>query len=213
MHYVIFTGGILVKGHAVQKVLAHFDRIIAVDSGASHCYKFKLDPDYIVGDLDSIDKNSLKKFEKLGSKIVRFPEEKDFTDTELGIDLAIKNDATQISILGGIAGDRFDHILSNVLLLLKKKFAKAQIKFANGNQEIYVARNEVKISGKKGDTISFIPISGSVMNITSTGLKYDLANYQLSIQGNHGISNVLTNTTAAATFKNKSLLIIHTLLA
>ncbi len=211
MHFLIFTGGDLSPGLTVTKALAKFGKIIAVENGASHCFKFKLTPDFLVGDFDSIDKNLLKKFEGQGIKIVRFPEEKDFTDTELAIDLAIKHGATDITILGGIAGGRTDHLLGNILLLLKKKYAKTPIKFVDRDQEIYLATDQVQISGTKGDPISFIPIAGDVHDITSKGLKYNLANYQLSIQGNHGISNVLTSGTAKVTFKDKTLLVIHTL--
>lgn len=211
MHYLIFTGGILQNGIAVQQALKSFDQIIAVDSGASHCLGLKLTPDFIVGDFDSIDKKLLTRFNKTKAKIIRFPEIKDQTDTEIGIQTAIQNGATKISILGGISGDRFDHILGNVFLLLKKKFTKVKIKFVNGNQEIYPAKNKVKISGKKEDQVSFIPIAGDVKDMHSTGLKYNLSKYSLSIQGNHGISNELTSKNATVTFKGKTLLIIHTL--
>ncbi|HSW47534.1 MAG TPA: thiamine diphosphokinase [Candidatus Saccharimonadales bacterium] len=209
MHYIIFTGGELENGIATEKALKNFDKIIAVDSGASHCLKLKLIPDFLVGDFDSIDQKLLSGFDK--TKILRFPATKDETDTELGIQTAVENGATQITILGGISGTRTDHLISNVLLLLKKKFAKAQIKFVDGDQEIYLAKNKIEISGKKRDIISFIPITGTVNKIKSIGLKYDLANYTLSIQGNHGISNELTKPKANVTFPNKTLLVIHTL--
>ena len=210
MHFVIFTGGALQKGRAVEKALKNFDKIIAVDSGAAHCAELKLIPDFVVGDFDSIDSKLLKNFEKQGSKILKFPEEKNETDTEIAIQTAIEHGATKISILGGVAGDRIDHILSNILLLLKKKFAKTEIRFVNGNQQIYLTRKHAIISGKKGDTVSFIPISGDAPGTVSTGLKYDLAHYHLSLQGNHGISNVLIHDTVTVTWKKGALLIIHT---
>jgi len=212
MQFAIITGGVLNLGPAVNKVLSEADKVIAVDSGATHCIELKLIPDFVVGDFDSVDNKTLKSLEEKGSKILRFPKEKNETDTELAIDTAIKQGATKISVLGGISGTRIDHILSNILLLLKKKFAKVEIKFADGNQEIYLGRKHAVISGKKGDTISFIPISGKVPDVTSTGLKYNLANYHLSIQKNHGISNVLTQDTAVVTWKKGALLIVHTML-
>ncbi len=101
MHFVIFTGGTLQKGRAVENSLKNFDKIIAVDSGASHCTQLKLIPDFVVGDFDSVDKRILKNFEQKGSKILKFSQEKDATDTEIGIQTAIEHGATKVSVLGG----------------------------------------------------------------------------------------------------------------
>lgn len=211
MHFLVFSGGDLNPGLAVTKALTKFDKILAVDSGSSHSEKFKLTPDFLVGDFDSIDKKVLSKLKTSKTKILKFPTDKDQTDTELGIKTAIKNGASEITILAGISGERTDHLIGNILLLLKKDFVGTKIKFVDGNQEIYIAKNQVQIEGKKGEFISFIPIAGEVNKLGSTGLKYKLDNYHLSIQGNQGISNELTANKATATFPNKTLLIIHTL--
>ncbi len=47
-------------------------------------------PDYILGDLDSIDKKVLRNFKTQKIKINELKPEKDFTDTEEAINLAIK---------------------------------------------------------------------------------------------------------------------------
>ncbi|HVF68995.1 MAG TPA: thiamine diphosphokinase [Xanthomonadales bacterium] len=212
MHFVIFTGGTLQKDRAVEKVLKNFDKIIAVDSGASHCDKFKLIPDFVVGDFDSIDKKLLIKFEKLGSKILRFPEEKNETDTEIGIQTAIDHGATKISVLGGLAGDRIDHILANVLIPIRYKIP---VYFASGNQTLWLAKGPKteKIKGSKTDLLSLIPLSPTVDGIATKGLKYVLGNEKLNLGKTRGVSNVFMRRSVEVNWKKGTLLLIHTSLA
>ncbi|WP_443110836.1 hypothetical protein [Caloramator sp. mosi_1] len=53
------------------------------------CYAGGVIPNIIIGDLDSIDKKVYEYFLEKGVKIVSYPKEKDFSDTELCIDYAL----------------------------------------------------------------------------------------------------------------------------
>ena len=55
-----------------------------------------------MGDFDSIDKQILKKYKDLKSNIKGLIPEKDFTDTEAALNLAIKLTVTEVTIIGGI---------------------------------------------------------------------------------------------------------------
>lgn len=212
MHFVIFTGGLLKKGHAVDRALKTFDKTIAVDSGTSYCLERKLTPDFVVGDFDSIDKKTLKKLETKGIPILRFPEEKDQTDTEIAVQIAIEKGATKISILAGIAGDRIDHMLANVLLPIQYK---VPIYYVDGNTKLWLAKGPgtQKINGRKNDLLSLTPLSKTVRNINTSGLKYSLKNGTLFLGKTRGISNVLKKKVAQVSFSKGILLFVHTQLA
>lgn len=212
MHFLILTGGALDKGRAVDKALTSFDKVIAVDSGASHCHKLKLLPDFLVGDFDSIDKKLLKRFEKRGSVILRFPEEKDLTDTEIGIKTAIENGATKISVLGGIAGDRIDHIIANILLPFQYKIP---VYYVNKNQTMWLAKGPTseKIEAQKNDLLSLIPLSKVVTNIQTKGLKYALENEPLFFGNTRGISNEFKENMVNVSWEKGQMLLVHTSLA
>lgn len=62
-------------------------------------------PNYIVGDFDSVDKTVLKEYENLGIEIKKLIPEKDFTDTECALELAINLQSTEITIIGGIRNE------------------------------------------------------------------------------------------------------------
>ena len=54
MHVIIFAGGTLRPGRAVEEALATADLVIAADSGATTALRFGRQPDIIVGDFDSL---------------------------------------------------------------------------------------------------------------------------------------------------------------
>src|SRR5205823_14427089 len=117
MHVVIFTGGTLRPGKAVQAAIASADLVIAADSGAATALQHGCPPAIIVGDFDSLDPLTAQQLQEQGSRGIAVPVEKDETDTELAVRTAIKQGATAITILGWLGGARFDHTMANILLL------------------------------------------------------------------------------------------------
>lgn len=80
--------------------LNKYDIIIAVDKGLESLEKIHIEPDYIVGDFDSVDIRTLKKYKK--TKIKKLNPEKDITDTNSALDLAIELKSSNITIIGAI---------------------------------------------------------------------------------------------------------------
>src|SRR2546421_11375854 len=117
MHIVIFAGGTLEPGEAFYKAIAGADMIIAADSGAATALRYGCTPAIVVGDFDSLDKQLVEQLRAGGSRTVSVAVEKDETDTELAVQLAIEQGATEITLLGALGGARFDHTMANVLLL------------------------------------------------------------------------------------------------
>ncbi len=93
-----------------------FDLIIAVDKGLEILDKLNINPDYIVGDFDSIDKSVFKKYENGEFKIIKLNPIKDLTDTNEALNLAIEKGSDEIYVLGGI-GSRIDHTIGNIHIL------------------------------------------------------------------------------------------------
>lgn len=116
MNVGIFTGG----KHAPKKITKSFikknsfDYIIAADSGLEIINDLDLTPNYIIGDFDSLkNKALLKKYKHIETK--HFPEDKDFTDTELAMQKALKvlhnANKKQITIFGAGGAERLDHLI------------------------------------------------------------------------------------------------------
>jgi thiamine pyrophosphokinase len=117
MHAVIFAGGTLRPGKAVQMTITTADLVIAADSGAATALQHGCTPAIIVGDFDSLDPLTAQQLQEQGSRGIAAPVAKDETDTELAIQVAIEQGATAITILGWLGGARFDHTMANILLL------------------------------------------------------------------------------------------------
>jgi thiamine pyrophosphokinase len=204
---VILLSGNLSDVESVRQYVDRDTLLIGCDGGTRHILNLGLKPHVVIGDFDSY--TSPMSDSDNGTEYIRYPKDKDITDSELAIRYAIERGCNDI-ILAGLLGDRVDHLLGNILLLTKRSFANVALKIIAGNQEIYLIRaQQVNISGKKGDTISFIPIKGRAKVSRAVGLKYDLSKYELSLQGNQGISNVLTRATAEVTVAKGPLLVIH----
>ena len=209
MHAVIFVGGTLQAGKAVEKAIASADLILAADSGASIALHYGCTPAIIVGDFDSL-MLSERELEKLGSQIIRAEVEKNETDTELAVQVALEHGATRITILGGINGERFDHTVANILLLAG--FETITIRIIDGPTTCWLLRGpgSTTIEGQPGDLLSLLPLIGEAVGVRTTDLYYPLYGETLYFGKPRGVSNVLTSERARVSLERGLLLVIHT---
>lgn len=169
--------------------------IICCDGGMYHAKALDIQPDYVVGDFDSVSKELLLEFRAKNIPFRQFPEKKDETDMELGVLLALELGVTELVILGGI-GSRMDHTLANCHLLhfLYQKNINALL--ADENNCIRITDSHIRLKGKKGDLVSLIPVCSEVKGITLYGLEYPLIDATLPFESPRGVSNVMLCETA-----------------
>ena len=191
--------------------LPEYDVLIAADGGAYHCRRLGLQPDWVIGDLDSTDPAFLEGLQAGGTRVKHFPTHKDYTDLELAVLHAQGLGATQVVILAAL-GARWDQTLANLLLPAARQFASLPVKLLDGAQEITLIRpGETRaICGRPGDTLSLIPLSGDAQGITTSGLEYPLQDEDLLFGSTRGVSNVLLGT--CAEIKLNSGMLICTLI-
>lgn len=165
-------------------------------------------PDYILGDFDSIDKKVLEKYKTQKIKINELKPEKDFTDTEEAINLAIKLKSSEIVIIGAI-GTRIDHVLANINVLKIALDNNIKAKIINEHNEIELINNELIIEKNNlYKYISIMPLTTQVEGITITGMKYPLENYTLTIGNSLGVSNEQIEKKAKIKIKDGILIVI-----
>src|SRR5437667_12738997 len=107
MHAVIFAGGTVRSGRAFCDAIGSADMFIAADSGAATALQYGCTPRIVVGDFDSLDGPVLEELDKRGSQERRVAVEKDETDTELAVQVAIEEGATRITLTGALGGASF----------------------------------------------------------------------------------------------------------
>lgn len=210
MRVVIFAGGTYQPGKASQKALAGADMVIAADSGAATALHLGHVPAYIVGDFDSLDKQTVEQARARGSRIITAAVEKNETDTELAVQTAIEQGATEITLLGALGGERFDHTLANVFLLAG--FDNVPVKIIDGPSTCWLLRGPATttIEGQVGDLLSLFPLAGDAIEVRTQGLYYPLHGETLRFGKPRGVSNALTGERAEVSLENGMLLVIHT---
>ncbi len=210
MKVVIFSGGNILDGYFVQNAIKHADLIIAADSGAETAREFNITPQIVVGDFDSISKNHIEFLKNKNIELISSHTEKDETDTQLAVEVAIKRGSTEIAILGGTEENRLDHVVANVSLTRYSK--DIPIRFINGNQKIWVEKGpkEVAIEGEKNNLLSLIPLTEVVTSITTKNLMYPLLHEPLYFGKPRGISNVFSDDSAVISFQDGLLLCVLT---
>ncbi|KPU43970.1 thiamine pyrophosphokinase [Oxobacter pfennigii] len=203
-----------VVSHGTVKDISHLKALlnecqllVCADGGAQYVLNCGMFPDAVIGDLDSIDENILKKLVNNNVEIIKYPKEKDFTDTELAIDYCINKDADEIMLLGSI-GDRMDHTLANILLLVKLVGQNIKACIINEKNRIYITDSSLSLKGNVGDILSLIPVSGDVQGVRTNGLQYELSGATLSFGSSIGISNVFMDEEISVTIDSGYLLII-----
>ena len=204
---IIISNGRIKNKKFYKNLIKKSDYVICVNGGSKHARTLNLIPNIIIGDMDSLSKSDYQYFLKKGCKIKKYHPVKDKTDMQLAIEHAIKLGLKKILMLC-VFGERLDHILANIFLLIKitKKGVKARI--IDEFNEIFLVRKSGVVEGEIGETVSLIPLSLSVTGITTRGLEYRLENGMLKIDDTLGVSNILTKKRAMIKVGNGILLVV-----
>lgn len=204
MKGILFTGG---EGPSLSEELAEILKdaslTAAADSGFDLAQKIGVKPDFILGDMDSIKnaENILRNYPD--ERIIRYKSEKDYTDTELGLDFLAGKGCRPIIIAGGWGG-RTDHFIGIYNLF-----------FRDIHPDMWIMKDETAVSVEgffsmdtyAGEIISLFPVSRGVCRMKSRGLKWELDSLKW-ITGDCGISNVALGSRIEIEMKEGRLLLI-----
>lgn len=215
--FLIVTGGTLNEKFLTDFLEEHsFEKVICVDGALELLEKLKLPFDYLVGDFDSVETGVLEGFlkrkeeEKLAVEIHRFRAEKDNTDTDIAVNLAISEGAEEIVLLGA-TGSRLDHLLGNLQLLLKLLKAGIPAYIYDEYNKAYLIEKDTRFDKKKlyGPYISFLPFGGDVLGVTQKGFKYETREIDFYMGESLGISNELVAEEGSISFVQGRFLVIE----
>ena len=169
-NYLISIGGNSTSN--VLSIESNFEEIIAVDSGIEHLLNLSLNPNTLIGDLDSISKKSLDEVKKNGVKILAFNSNKDQTDFELALNYLEETEKSKVYIIGGESGE-IDHLISIFLLIPSKSFSE-NIIWLYGDKRI-IFRQKLELNIKKLTKFSVIPLT-DLTNLSIDGAEWNLDN-------------------------------------
>lgn len=181
-----------------------FSVIICADGGANSAKKFGIIPNFIIGDLDSISLSTLNYF-KNKSTIIQIKRQND-TDVEKCLKFAIKKGFKE-AILLGVTGDRLDHTICNLGIVIKF-FNRIKILLAAESSFLTPINKMTTFKSKIGETISIYGFDKKT-KITSSGLKYKLHNTMLPFGIKESTSNVTVSNIVELNVKGGIVFIIR----
>ncbi|MEM7285133.1 MAG: thiamine diphosphokinase [Actinomycetota bacterium] len=182
--------------HDVQPAsLPPADLVVAADGGADHARLLGLVPDVVVGDLDSLSVDGLDWIRSHDIEIIRHPVDKDATDLDLAMTHAAGL-ADEVLVIDSGQG-RLDHSQANILLLASERFASVAVIAATQHGLITVVRGVRKLQGHEGDVVSLLAVGGPAGGVTTSGLRWPLADAVLEPGSTLGVSNEFVQPAAS----------------
>lgn len=208
---LIITGGKIDDDFALGFLCEEkFDHIIVVDGALAFWDRIRgqqgpetgrmsLVFDHLVGDFDTIDPAILEKYlHQEQITVHRFIPEKDYTDTDIAVRLAIdlmqgessSSMTSQIWILGA-TGSRMDHSLANIQLLsyIRKAGMEGILVDAHNRIRLIEGRVELERSRLFGDFLSLIPLTQRLQRVTMKGFKYEAQDLEVVLGETRCVSN------------------------
>jgi thiamine pyrophosphokinase len=203
---IVFTGG---EGPDRPRAVLEEARaesgtplVAAADSGLFSAEAAGIRPDWIVGDMDSIgvpDSSAGGISDSAGSRlaaygpgqILRYPADKDYTDTELAVSLLREKGCSRIWIVGG-GGGRIDHLFA-----IRSLFERDQPpeRWITSREDIRCLQSPGALeytpdrnNSERPWPISVFPLGGGPWKAASSGLKWSLTGLVWD-RGFFGLSN------------------------
>ena len=204
MRAFIYTGG-AVRTDSVTEHPKADDLCIAADSGYHTARALGERIDLLLGDFDSI--GSVPRDE--GMEIQQVPAEKDYTDTQLAVEIAIERGAEDIIIIGGLSG-RLDHTLSTLAILEDLHSRGVYGTLTDGQSRArYLKSSSTLVARSPYKYRSLIAADEVVKGVDIEGCKYPLKKAILRRRNQFAVSNEITGNVAFISVKKGGVYIIE----
>lgn len=180
------------------------DLLIAADGGYRHLAERGLTPDLMLGDFDSFT-------DALPScPILRFPAEKDDTDTALAIEEGVWRGYREFRIYGALGGERIDHSVAMFSTLLSCARRGLSVSLFGGGRVLFTLKNgEYRFPEGCAGYLSVFAFGGDAKGVSLSGVKYPLQDATLTPDRPLGVSNeFLADGTATVRVDDGILLLI-----
>ena len=210
---VIISGGTIDDKFVLQMLKEiQPEYVIGVDRGLEFLYRNQVMPTHIVGDFDSVRTEVVEFYQKETQVPIRkFKPEKDASDTEIALHLAIELGVEKVWIFGG-TGSRLDHVMANIQILKIAQDHGVKAYLQDANNRISLAEKEVKLCKEDsfGDYFSIFPFGGVVEDISIEGTKYSLSHYRLCPNSSMCVSNEMQENEVRIAFPTGTIILMET---
>ncbi len=199
----VIVGGAVIGDYGfIRSLLREDDFFVYCDSGLRHMAGLRASPGLIVGDFDSYT-GPLP-----DAETIVLPREKDDTDTVYAAKEALRRGFGDFLLIG-VVGERQDHTIANIsILLYLDSLGKRGLIADDRSEMLIVSEKPVMIRGDWA-FFSLLSIAGPARGITVRGAKYPLENGEIGPDYQYGVSNeVLPGRICEVSVKNGRLLLV-----
>ena len=178
--------------------------VVACDRGYEHARRAGIRPDLLVGDFDSCAAAVEE-----GVEILRFPPEKDDTDTMLALRIALARGCREIRLVCALGG-RLDHTLANLQALVFAAEQGCAARICSPDTEITALREgSLRLPRREGFSLSVFAAGGLCRGVSIRGAKYPLEDAELRPGLPLGVSNEWAAPEAEISVREGTLLIVE----
>lgn len=187
------------------------DLVIAVDGGYQYCGLLHLEPDYIIGDFDSVEESRRAEIERLleaePDKVTVLPCEKDDTDMLAALRLGLLKGCKEFFLYAGMGG-RLEHTLANIQCLTFLRRNEARGYLMDADCMVTVIENETVHFRPQEGLVSVFVLGERAEDVSIEGLKYPLDHVVLTNDFPVGVSNEFMGQESSITVGKGVLVII-----
>lgn len=199
---LVFAGGDRLEPDLAEE-LPVADLVMAADSGYDAAVSLGFAVDVLVGDLDSITTEPIP-----GHVVVeRHPVDKDQTDLDLALELAMRDEPSRVVVVGGTGG-RLDHELATASLICDERWSEVEMDWVSSRGRAHVIRRRRIVHGDVGATVTLLAVGGAVTGLTTRGLRWELEQATFQPGSTWGVSNVMQTPIADIKVGSGCLLVV-----
>jgi thiamine pyrophosphokinase len=201
MRMLVYCNGSPLEETLFSRYFDWADQVVAADGGAYNVLSHGIHPAVIIGDLDSFTDEA-----PAGVTVLHKPDQES-NDLQKALSYADENSAREV-IVAGVMGDRLDHGLNNLSVLLEYSQHFNSLSFIDNFGRSFVAARSQQIETAPGKVISLYPMAGPVEGIVTQDLKYPLKNESLEVGVRNGCLNEALSTTVTISHRSGALLLM-----
>lgn len=203
-HALIVAGGAGISSDRLIALATRADDVVAADSGLRVLLSAGIEPDIVIGDLDSVRPEDLS---GVHGERIHHDTGQDDTDLEKAIRYCLDNGVGSADI-SGATGERLDHTINAVSLLVKYGDRLKLTLHDRDGWARRVTQSPVAFGTRIGERVSLIP-APEAFGLTSRGLRYPLESLDLYLGSRDAISNEVIVLPAELQWTRGAFLLYH----
>jgi len=203
---LLLAAGRVVATPALRRAAATAELVVAADGGLRHARTLGVRPHLLVGDLDSVDEGTLRRWPDV--KRVVHPRDKDALDLELAFDEIVARGSRRVLVAGAL-GDRLDQSLAGIAIAERAHRGGIEVTLDSGDARVLPLRpGETRRQPLEPGTVLSVVATLPGTRVSLTGARWALDDHALEPGHGLGVSNVATGNGPVLTLHEGGCLLI-----